>query len=214
MKRRILKILLVEDERDVCRSIESYLGRRGFQISKTSSGKEALSLIKIFKPDMVLLDFTLYDMNGKDMLKKLRQYDKQTKVIVITGEMLSRQQVKKIYSLGICEYLNKPISLEQLENVINTALGRKSKPVKQNSISRKGNDDKGSTGHCLYNLLGIIRSKCENFILDMEDGIYEGKQDKELVKIALKRMSDVIKTVDRAVNAIQDGAKREKGGNA
>ena len=90
------KILIVEDEPDIAGTLQSYLGRRGFQVSTTASGLEALLLIEISKPDVVILDFSLNDLSGQDVLKRLREKDQQTRVIVITGQMLPEEEIARI----------------------------------------------------------------------------------------------------------------------
>lgn len=201
------KILLVEDEPDVCSAIQSFLGRRGYIVSVTASGKDALSLIEITKPDAVLLDFTLPDMNGKETLSVLRSHDTTTKVIVITGELLSDKEMDKIEALGISAYFQKPVTLEELERTVNDVLGnapRKAVIVKSKDAgSAKANPAQRAVVHELKNLLGIIRNKCENFTLNIQDGIYKDKSEKELNVMAVETMNEVIKTVDRATDAIE-----------
>lgn len=210
------KILIVEDEPEVCNYLQSFFGRRGFLVSTTPSGKEALSIIKTSKPAVVLLDLKLNDLYGVEVLKILREHDKETKVIIITGQLLNDEEIGKIRSLGITGYLHKPVELQRLQNILESILGGKlsveapieiTKPISPEDTSLR------SIGHELSNLLGIIRSKCENFILDIEDGIYKDKSDKELVKIATEIMDIVLKTIDRTsgvVNKISGIAKKNK----
>lgn len=198
------KILLVEDEPDVCGSIHSYLGRRGFSISTTASGKDALSLIPICKPDIIILDFTLEDLDGREVLKKLRATDKETRVIVITGQLLPPEEVDRIVALGVSEYFHKPVSLEQLANFINKIFGREDDSYP--TIKTKARISKpldSSVAHKLSNLLGIIRNRCENFTLNIKDGIYSDKSQEELVKMSVDIMQDVMETVDEATKAVE-----------
>ena len=204
------KILLVEDEPDVCSSIQSYLGRRGFLISTTASGREALSLIPISKPDIIILDFTLEDLDGREVLRRLRLDDKETKVIVITGQLLPEEEIEKIVALGVCEYFHKPVSLEKLEGVINKILGRTAVyPTIKIKSKAKKQAQSSSVAHKLSNLLGVIRNKCENFTLNIKDGIYDDKSQEELVKMSVDIMTDVMETVDKATKVI-DKIKKEK----
>lgn len=203
------KILVVEDEPDVCNSLQSYFGRRGFLVSTTPSGTEALSIIKASQPDIVLLDLRLADeteLNGVEVLKRLREYDKKTKVVVITGQLYKPEQIEQIRSLGISEYLHKPIELEKLQNLLESILGRKftsEVPVKITRPKESADISLGSIAHELSNLLGVIRNKCENFTLDIEDGISKNKSDKELLKTAVDIMNLIITTVDRATQAVE-----------
>lgn len=198
------KILLVEDEPDVCSSIQSYLGRRGFLISTTASGSEALSLIPIAKPDIVILDLFLEELDGREVLKRLRAADKQTKVIVMTGQLLPPEEIDRIVALGVSEYFYKPVSLENLESVIYKILGRlDSHPIVKIKKSPQSQIPISSVAHKLSNLLGIIRNKCENFTLNIKDGIYDDKSQEELVKMSVDVMAKVMETVDDATKIIE-----------
>jgi two-component system nitrogen regulation response regulator GlnG len=203
------KILVVEDEPDVCDSFQSYFGRRGFLVSTTPSGSEALTIIKTSKPDIVILDLKLSDetdINGVDVLRTLRKNDKKTKVIVITGQMFNDKEIDKIRSLGISEYLHKPVGLEKLQKIIERVLDKKlpsKSPVKATKSKEPAEASLRSIVHELSNLLGIIRNKCENFTLDIEDGIHKDKSDKELLKMAVGIMNIVINTVERATQAVE-----------
>ena len=111
------KLLIVDDETDVCTCIQKYFGRRGFIVSTTGSGLEALSMIKASKPDIVLLDLTLNELNGQEVLERLREYDKETKVIVVSGLQYPKD-IDKLYSLGINGYYVKPVVLKKMAKLL------------------------------------------------------------------------------------------------
>jgi hypothetical protein len=120
--------------------------------------------------------------------------------------MLKDEEIERIRSLGISEYLRKPILMEELQECIQMILGRKviSKiPVKPAEPSEPQDTSLRSIVHDLSDFHGIIRIKCENFISDIEDGIHKDKSNKELVKMAVQIMKIVIKTVDRATQAVE-----------
>jgi len=209
------KILIVEDEPDIASTLQSYLGRRGFQVSTTASGLEALSLIEISKPDVVILDFSLNDLNGQEVLKRLREKDQQTRIVVITGQMLPEEEIQRVRRLGIEEYFNKPIILEKLGEVIGRLTGH--------DITIKHDIRRASTSefihpeesfprkdfHKLINLLGIIRNKCENFTLSMDEGIYKDKSEQDLLEMSDDIMRSVTENVDDALDVIDRIRKQE-----
>ena len=202
MSPKIPKILIVDDEPDIIFSFRSFFGRRGFLVNTTASGKDALQLIKTSKPDLVLLDLTLPEMTGKEVLLRLREYDKKTKVIIVTGHMLkSEEENKEFQSLGITAYLNKPINLKELENIVGLIFKNKFsiKDAEKYALVRKRSSSSSRTTHRLKNLLGNIRNQCEVFLLNKKDGIYKDKSDKELEEMSSKIIQDVIKTVDEAI---------------
>lgn len=205
MRKEKLKLLLVEDEPDICSTVQSYFGKRGFIVSTTGSGREALSMINASRPDLVLLDITLNDFSGVEVLKQLREYDKKTKVVIITGQLYSHEEVNKIFKLGISDYRHKPLVLEEIAKVVYEILDERPLNISP-SRSKKEKHCDGSTSaivHKLSNFLGIIRSKCENFTLNVEEGIYKDKSPQELVKMSVEIMKDVEDTVDKTMEVVE-----------
>lgn len=206
------KILVVDDEPDITASFQSFFGRRGFLVNTTASGKDALNIIKTSRPDLVFLDLTLSEMHGTEVLKELRQYDKRTKVIVVTGHTLeSEREDQEFQSLGISAYLNKPINLERLLEIVESILGNKFSPkdFEKFKLIRQTEQSLSSVAHRLKNLLGNMRNQCEVFLLNKRDGIFNGKPEKEMEKMSDEIIEDVIKTVDQVMEVFE-GIKEEK----
>lgn len=125
MQKQNLKLLIVDDEKDICLSAQAYFVKRGLSVSTAGSGIEALFLIPIFKPDIIVLDLTLNDLSGEEVLKKLRENDKEAKVIVITGNFYPEEKIEEITALGVSAYLNKvKFGLPELEEMINRVAAR------------------------------------------------------------------------------------------
>ena len=216
MTKRRPTILIVEDEIDQIEPIKSYFSRRDYSVLQTQSGQNALSIIKEKKPDIVLLDLTLdQPLSGKTILEKLRKYDKETKVIVLTGNLrIEDKEIESIRSIGISEFLYKPVILTDLENLIKDLLGIKHLPLspcktKQDRAYPK-NIPISSLIHDLSNSLGVIRNKCENFTLNIEEGIYKNKSDKELLKMAMQIMNVTVKAVERTTKIVHNISKTVK----
>lgn len=201
IKKREFKILIVEDEADICVGFHSYLERRGFLISTTGSGKDALMIIKSIKPDIVLLDISLHDLNGIEVLQQLRTYDTKTKIIIITGEMHNEGEINQIKSLGVSAYKTKPINLENLEHIIYNIL-EEAPGLEIKKVENQTTDQIRSIVHLMSNSLGVIRIKCENFRLNYEQGVYKNKTPDELIKMAVLVMKDVEKNIDCAITKI------------
>jgi CheY-like chemotaxis protein len=207
------KILVVDDEPDITASFQSFFGRRGFLVNTAASGQDALNIIKTSKPDLVFLDLTLPEMHGKEVLKELREFDKKTKVIIVTGHALeSEDEDKEFQSLGISAYLNKPIVLEKLVEIVELILENKfsARDFEKYKLIRKAEPPAiSATAHRLKNLLGNMRNQCEVFLLNKRDGIFNDKPEKELGKMSEEIMQDVIKTVDQVMEVFE-GIKEEK----
>ena len=114
------KILVVDDEARNCQLLKDFLEVKDYNVITASSGKEALEKIKE-KPDIVLLDIMMPDMNGLQVLDKIKESAPSIEVIMVTG--LAEHDIA-IASLkrGATDYITKPIDLNHLEDVIGLKL--------------------------------------------------------------------------------------------
>jgi DNA-binding response OmpR family regulator len=108
----ISKILFVEDTISLATIIQQELRAAGFTVIHTASGREALYLHEHEKPDLVLLDWMLPDMDGLNVLRTIRQNAK-TPVIMVTAKS---EEIDKILGLevGADDYITKPFSVREL----------------------------------------------------------------------------------------------------
>ncbi|MCX5795619.1 MAG: response regulator [Elusimicrobia bacterium] len=105
-------VLVVEDELPILRFLRSALQENGFRVIEATDGRSALESAAARKPDMVLLDLMLPDMDGIDVLKRLRQWT-AAPVIILSAR---GQENDKIAGLdaGADDYLTKPFGVEEL----------------------------------------------------------------------------------------------------
>lgn len=115
------KILLIEDDISYSRIIRNFLEKNGFEITSTNKASEGLSLIKTFKPDLVITDYRLPDGNGMQILEANLRESKSTKTILITSYSDIRIAVKAI-KMGAVDYITKPINPEELLESVKDAL--------------------------------------------------------------------------------------------
>lgn len=117
--RRVLDILVVEDERDTLTSLSILLHHYGHRVQQAQDGFAALSLIAESPPDVVLLDIGLPRMDGFEVCRRIRQHQdgKPSFVIAISGysEPCFRAQAAEA---GIDIYLIKPVEFGQLEKLL------------------------------------------------------------------------------------------------
>lgn len=211
------RLLVVDDERDVCEVLKIYFSRRNFQVDSAESVKDALATIKENKPDLIVLDMKLAgDLTGKDLLKTLRQYDKETKVIMVTGELLNELEVKEITNLGISDFLLKPVSAQGLESAIKKAL-QADKPDTLRFEAIKPKEESADVSlrdivHDLSNVANSISSICELYVLDTEEGLNKDKTEKERLEEALNTVKSVLKSTQKLadlVNKLSSLAKKQ-----
>ena len=123
-------ILVVDDDPDLQKLFRMYLSLEGFNIRAALKKDEAvLGLTKQPKPDLVLLDVNLPDINGFDILAKMRSHPafKETPVIMLTAEA-SRDAVLKGLRRGANGYITKPFQPEALIGAVKAVLGLAAKP--------------------------------------------------------------------------------------
>jgi len=199
---------MVDDEVDQRESFKNYFSRRNFLILTASTGEESLALIKKNKPDLVLLDMKLAgNMNGKDVLRQLRKHDKNTKVAVVSGDILSKQTIREITDLGIAEFLVKPVDFKTLEKVIKKVLKSKyPEAVRFKAIKPKGESVHiflRRLSHDLSNIASDISNKCELYLLDTEEGVNKDKSEKERLDEAINVLKSVLRLTDRLAELVQ-----------
>jgi len=113
----IRKMLVVDDERDICDFVSNFFVERGYEVRMASSGDEALASAKADRPDLVLLDVKMKGMDGIATLKHLREIDRTMKVIMVTA-MDDQERMDEAARLGACDYITKPLMLDYLEQAV------------------------------------------------------------------------------------------------
>ena len=128
-----MRLLLVEDDLAMARSIEMMLNGEGFNVYATDMGEEGLDLGKIYDYDIIVLDLNLPDMHGYDVLKKLRSSKIETPILILSGMTESDDKVKGLV-FGADDYLTKPFDKSELVARIH-AVVRRARGHAQSSIS-------------------------------------------------------------------------------
>lgn len=121
---RPLKILIAEDELQIARLIELELSYEGFQVDIAKTGKEALEKIESFKPDLIVLDLILPEMEGLEVTRRIRSDGNDVPVIVLTGKDALSDKVNSLDS-GADDYITKPFATEELLARIRAIVRRK-----------------------------------------------------------------------------------------
>ena len=120
-----MRVLLIEDDSAVAKSINLMLNQAGFNVYTTDLGEEGLDLGKLYDYDIILLDLNLPDMSGYDVLKKLRLSRIATPILILSGLADTEAKVKGL-GFGADDYMTKPFHKDELIARIN-AIVRRSK---------------------------------------------------------------------------------------
>ncbi len=128
-----MRVLLIEDDSAMARSIELMLRSEGFNVYTTDLGEEGIDLGKLYDYDIVVLDLQLPDMSGFEVLKTLRLAKVQTPVMILSGNAIVESKVKAL-GFGADDYMTKPFHKDELVARIQ-AVVRRSKGHSQSVIS-------------------------------------------------------------------------------
>lgn len=121
-----MKVLLVEDESKVAHFISKGLEEEGYSVDVAQDGKKGLDCVSASAYDIVLLDLMIPEIDGLELLKRMRAADIDTPVLIITAKS-SKEDVVKGLDTGSDDYLTKPFSFDELLARIRALLRRSRK---------------------------------------------------------------------------------------
>jgi two-component system KDP operon response regulator KdpE len=113
-------VLIVDDERPIRRFLRVSLASHGFEVLEAENGQETFNILTSRHPDLVILDLSLPDMDGIEILKRLREWS-ETPVIILSVRDNEEEKIKAL-DAGADDYLTKPFSVGELTARIRTAL--------------------------------------------------------------------------------------------
>ena len=113
----IVKILVVDDEQEICDLTRSFLRKKNYCTLGATSRKEAIEIVKKDQPQIVLLDIRLGSESGLETLKQIKEINKDIKVIMVTA-LNDEDSVTQAKSLGADDYISKPFTASFLEDTV------------------------------------------------------------------------------------------------
>jgi DNA-binding NtrC family response regulator len=116
------KILVVDDEIDVCDFVKNFFEERGVKVFTALNGAEAVSVVQRERPNLILLDIKMKGMDGLATLRQIKELDKDAKVIMVTA-LEDQDKMEEAYKLGAVDYITKPLILDYLEEAVAKCLG-------------------------------------------------------------------------------------------
>jgi DNA-binding NtrC family response regulator len=114
-------ILIVEDDALVRKTLTSQLGKRGFEVGVAENGEDGVRLFREGCPDLVLLDVRLPDIDGLEVLRRIKEINRRAIIVVMTAFDDMKTTVEAV-KLGAYEYLVKPLDAAELDLTIDKAL--------------------------------------------------------------------------------------------
>ena len=127
-----MRILLIEDDPSTADSIELMLRKANLNTYVTDSGEEGIELAKLYDYDLIVLDLSLPDIDGYEVLRKLRMSKVETPTLILSGFDATENKIRG-FGVGADDYLTKPFNREELVARIH-AIVRRSKGHAQSII--------------------------------------------------------------------------------
>ena len=127
MSATIKTILCIEDEPEMIDLMRLILGRRGYEVKGATSGADGLKRIREEKPDLILLDLMMPEMDGWEVYQQIKADEKtrDVPVIVVTAKAQSIDRVLGLHIAKVDDYIAKPFSPQELMNSVEKVLKSK-----------------------------------------------------------------------------------------
>ena len=133
------KLLVIDDDIDMCTLLQRFLTRNGYEVDTATSGHKGIEKFKEGHHTLVLCDYRLGDKEGRDVLREIKALNTATKVIIITGYSDIKTAVEVI-KMGAFDYIIKPLIPDEVLNVLQRALehqGQEAVPTPNTTIAAK-----------------------------------------------------------------------------
>ncbi len=123
------RVLVVDDDEHIQKSLSQYLEMEDFDVDVASSGPQALEQARRQTPDLVLLDIMMPEMDGFEVVERLRQQPstQHVPIILLTARGQDTDVIKG-YHMGVSSYLTKPFNLDELVDTIREVLDADGRP--------------------------------------------------------------------------------------
>ena len=130
------RILVAEDNSDLAEGIEYNLRLEGYEVRIAENGRIAVEIAKAWKPDLMLLDLMLPEMDGYQVLRHVRQGNTHVPVIILSARGEEADKIRG-FKLDADQYVTKPFSIVELLERIAALLRRSARPPEEHTVSRE-----------------------------------------------------------------------------
>ena len=112
-----LAIIAIDDDPGILKFYQTVLSGMGVEFGSSTDPREAMDLVVAYNPSLVILDLTMPDIDGMELLHRIKSFDAQTRVVMITGNYTIDTAVKAIQE-GAIDYVCKPVTTEKLRELV------------------------------------------------------------------------------------------------
>jgi len=193
------KILVVDDELDVAQMLTEYLTEQGYQVVTAHGGVEALTKIDLEKPQVILLDIRMPGMDGVEVLRRIRSFDTQVGILMISAND-DVDLAKQTIAMGAFDYTLKPVDFAYLSRAVDTMMARS--PAQAPPHAEGAGAATPSVQNLLYDLALAIFRTARTFSPMARESL--GRELEQAALVALQRGAGGEKQeVVRALNQIR-----------
>lgn len=151
------RILVVDDEPGNLRVVGALLSRNGYEVLEASNGRDALQVAREQRPDLILLDVLMPDMDGFQVLAEIKRDDTLMRLpVVCLTAARDREQLLRAFDAGAVDYVTKPFLPEELLARVNAHLGLKLARDRLERVARERQELVNLVAHDLKNPLGSV----------------------------------------------------------
>lgn len=175
-----LRVLLVEDEQTLAMIIKDTLTDQGFDIVVGENGMEGLKLFYEIKPDILVADIMMPELDGFEMVNKIRQTDKTTPILFLSA----RSAIKDVvvgFELGANDYLKKPFNMQELIVRIKALIGR----ITIQSEERNNTE---------FNIGGYLFNAKTQMLSFLDESIELSHRESEILKKLCQNKNQIVET--------------------
>ena len=115
------KVLVIDDEQGIRSLLDTLLSRKGYDVLLADGGRKGLELFRRERPDVIVLDLNMPEMDGVAVLHQVRSFKPDQPVIILTGAG-SPEKEQRVHALGVSEFVEKEFSLHRLGDALKRLL--------------------------------------------------------------------------------------------
>ena len=128
------KVLVIDDEQGIRNLLDTLLSRKGYDVVLADGGRKGLELIRRERPDVVVLDLKMPEMDGVAVLQQIRRLNSDQPVIILTGAATPERE-QQVRALGVTEFVEKEFSLHRLGDALKRLLKTPTPATRGSAVS-------------------------------------------------------------------------------
>lgn len=193
------RALVIDDDPSIVRFLEIYLEGQGFRIHSALTGAEGIETARQLVPDIILLDYVMPDLNGLEVLRRLKQ-DERTRsipVVVLTARSEVGEKVKGL-DLGVDDYITKPFDIRELKARLVSILTRRREQVETTEAEKLKTlrEVIASVSHEVNNPLAAILM-CAEALERRHTELEDVTEKSRVIQENVLRIRDILKRLER-----------------